>query len=152
MFRHISGHFLQWLGLFLDCINWKHAERCCGQDYSEKDFSSFVSCQVLKQCIFISRIQWEHGCVLFTAFPRSLVLFPLTSLHQMYLQKRGWWLAGDAEDTLAFVGPFGSITRASGGTVKQCQTWNSLGRVVRDTDCTWGSLRCAIWFWVVVDE
>ena len=94
-------------------INWKYAARCCGQDYSETDFSSFVSCQVLKQCIFISRIQWVHGCVSFTAFPRSLVLFPLTSLHQMCLQKRGWCLAGDAEDTLAFVGPFGSITRAS---------------------------------------
>ena len=97
-------------------LKLRHKMLCTGL------FSSFVLCQVLKQCIFISRIQGVHGCVLFTAFPRSLVLFPLTSIHQMCLQKRGWWLAGDAEDTLAFVGPYGSITRSSGGTVKQCQT------------------------------
>lgn len=58
------------------------------------------------------------------------------------------WAPGNA----GFVRSFGSITRSFKGNVKQCETWNSLGRVVRDGDCTCCSLRCVIRFWKVADE
>lgn len=75
------------------------------------------------------------------------IFFP--TIAQAIWQKQWQWLSGGHA---GFVGSFGSIPRSSKGSVKQCQTWNSLGRVVRDGDCTCCSLRCVIRFWKVADE